>query len=250
MPITTPTGRAFRTVSRKAGSGGVGGRCRSWLRRGRLLFFNRHGVRLGTRRELIADVASASGIEASVLGDLNVPRQSMPFEHLSIAKRMSWASRRVMTRLEDRAYCLLGIFNVNMLLLYGEGEKAFIRLQEEIIKVSDDQSIFAWNASSDLSRTGGLLAFSPFHFRDTSAIVPFRGSGLPHEATNKGIRIQLPVWKENSTLCRAILNCRLQDQECPLALQLVITRATHHDFYARVLSRDPVTITVVQWAQG
>ena len=39
---------------------------------------------------------------------------------------MSWASRRVTTRDEDIAYCLLGIFNVNMPLLYGEGEKAFI----------------------------------------------------------------------------------------------------------------------------
>ena len=39
---------------------------------------------------------------------------------------MSWASRRVTTRDEDIAYCLLGIFSVNMPLLYGEGEKAFI----------------------------------------------------------------------------------------------------------------------------
>ena len=44
----------------------------------------------------------------------------------SIAQRMSWASRRVTTRDEDIAYCLLGIFDVNMPLIYGEGEKAFI----------------------------------------------------------------------------------------------------------------------------
>jgi hypothetical protein len=57
----------------------------------------------------------------------------------SIAKRMSWASSRKTTRTEDLAYCLLGIFDVNMPLLYGEGKKAFRRLQEEIIKVSVDQ---------------------------------------------------------------------------------------------------------------
>ena len=39
---------------------------------------------------------------------------------------MSWASRRATTRHEDVAYCLLGLFDVNMPLLYGEGEKAFI----------------------------------------------------------------------------------------------------------------------------
>jgi len=62
---------------------------------------------------------------------------------LSVAQKMSWASQRVTTRPEDIAYCLLGIFEINMPMLYGEGEKAFLRLQEEIIKRSNDLSIFA-----------------------------------------------------------------------------------------------------------
>ena len=62
---------------------------------------------------------------------------------VSIARQISWAANRRTTRPEDIAYSLLGIFNVNMPLLYGEGEKAFIRLQEEIIKESDNHSIFA-----------------------------------------------------------------------------------------------------------
>ncbi|EPE33500.1 HET protein [Glarea lozoyensis ATCC 20868] len=65
---------------------------------------------------------------------------------MSIAQRMSWASRRVTTRAEDEAYCLLGIFDVNMPMLYGEGRKAFFRLQEEIIRISPDLSIFAWTS--------------------------------------------------------------------------------------------------------
>ena len=56
---------------------------------------------------------------------------------------MSWAAKRETTRPEDIAYCLMGIFNVNMALLYGEGRKAFIRLQEEILKSTDDESLFA-----------------------------------------------------------------------------------------------------------
>lgn len=60
----------------------------------------------------------------------------------SVAQRMSWASHRSTTRSEDLAYCLLGIFDVNMPLLYGEGDKAFRRLQMEIIQQTNDQTIF------------------------------------------------------------------------------------------------------------
>lgn len=64
--------------------------------------------------------------------------------YASVAERMQWASMRNSTRIEDTAYCLLGLFDVNMPLLYGEGDKAFIRLQLEIIRKTDDESIFAW----------------------------------------------------------------------------------------------------------
>lgn len=42
------------------------------------------------------------------------------------------------------AYCLLGIFIVSMPLLYGEGTRAFGRLQQEVLIISDDQSILAF----------------------------------------------------------------------------------------------------------
>ncbi|KAK6836371.1 hypothetical protein PG987_006866 [Apiospora arundinis] len=63
---------------------------------------------------------------------------------------MTWAARRQTTRGEDMAYSLLGIFGVSMSLLYGEGgPEAFRRLQEEIVKTSNDLSIFAWLALRD-----------------------------------------------------------------------------------------------------
>ncbi|KAI1113282.1 HET-domain-containing protein [Nemania sp. NC0429] len=64
----------------------------------------------------------------------------------AISKRMSWAADRQTSRQEDVAYSLLGIFEINMPLLYGEGNNAFIRLQKEIIRLSDDQSILCWTA--------------------------------------------------------------------------------------------------------
>jgi hypothetical protein len=73
-------------------------------------------------------VSSITGIDGRVLDGL------LAIEDVSVAGRMAWASKRNTTRLEDTAYCLMGIFQVNMPLLYGEGSRAFIRLQEEILK--------------------------------------------------------------------------------------------------------------------
>ena len=63
---------------------------------------------------------------------------------------MSWISSRQTAVPEDMAYCLLELFGVNIPLLYGEGsESAFLRLQEAILKISDDNSIFLWRATED-----------------------------------------------------------------------------------------------------
>ncbi|KAK4182245.1 HET-domain-containing protein [Podospora australis] len=59
-------------------------------------------------------------------------------EKCCIAEEMSWASGRKTTRVEDEAFCLLGIFGVNMPMLYGEGQNAFFRLQEEMLKHTED----------------------------------------------------------------------------------------------------------------
>jgi hypothetical protein len=47
-------------------------------------------------------------------------------------------------RVEDRAYSLLGLFDISMPVIYGERENAFIRLQQHIIQKGKDESIFAW----------------------------------------------------------------------------------------------------------
>ena len=78
----------------------------------------------------------------------NVPTDVLRLEaspsDYCIAARMAWAAKRETTRPEDEAYCLMGIFGIFMPALYGEGRNAFRRLQEEIMKTSEDSSIFAW----------------------------------------------------------------------------------------------------------
>ena len=61
------------------------------------------------------------------------------------------------------AYSLMGL---NMPMLYGEGKNAFHRLQLEIIRASNDQSIFAWDYSADDMRIGSILADDPSCFED------------------------------------------------------------------------------------
>jgi hypothetical protein len=102
---------------------------------------------------------------------------------------MSWASGRTTSRIEDLAYSLLGIFQVYMPMLYGEREHAFLRLQEEIIRTTRDDSIFAWTApEGSLSMYRGLLARSPSEFRDSHMMT--RGNGM-FGSSNMGMRIDL-----------------------------------------------------------
>jgi len=91
--------------------------------------------RQGAFIEFLSDI---TGIR---LDALTTPQCIM---HCSNGEKMSWIAGRKTTREEDIAYCLLGIFDINMPLLYGEGSNAFKRLQEEIIKQSTDHSLFAW----------------------------------------------------------------------------------------------------------
>lgn len=160
-------------------------RCR-WLTRGWTLqelitpfeikFFDQNWRTIGTRSKFSALLSRLTGIDKSILnrtsfiafmGDskLSVIRRALKV--FPVARKMSWAAYRQTTRDEDRAYSLLGLFEVNMPLLYGEGNKAFLRLQEEIIRHSNDDSIFAWEFETecdDLVYDKQLLASSPEQF--------------------------------------------------------------------------------------
>lgn len=109
-----------------------------------LTFYAKDWSEIGEKKLLLNRLSAITSIDANVL-ERPWTRQGY---RLCIAQRMSWASRRETTRGEDMAYCLMGIFDVNMPLLYGEGEKkAFRRLQGEISKNSDDPSLFAWTST-------------------------------------------------------------------------------------------------------
>lgn len=108
-----------------------------------------------------------------------------------IAQRLSWAAKRETTRTEDIAYCLLGLVGVNMPLLYGEGEKAFLRLQQEIIRQSDDESIFAWRyVSPPPGYMAGILAPHVSFFSNSQGVRLTEGKRAPYSITNKGLELR------------------------------------------------------------
>ncbi len=137
---------------------------------------------------LETEVSEGSGIRTDYFRNFD------PQWKVCIAERMSRAAKREPSRLEDTAYCLLGIFNINMALIYGEGEKAFVRLKEEIIQHSVDKTILAWDRT-DHESIDQLLAPSPKYFKFTN--FRFRNRTAPadevHEITSQGLLTHMEV---------------------------------------------------------
>ncbi|KAG2130035.1 heterokaryon incompatibility protein-domain-containing protein, partial [Suillus cothurnatus] len=122
-------------------------------------FFNRNWIKIGSKATFARILSQITHIRRDIL--LGKPCNP------SIAEKMSWAAGRQTQKIEDRAYSLMGLFDVHMPIIYGEGDKAFRRLQLEIMKSSDDQSIFAWHDSYRHPNSvgdRGVLASSPTGF--------------------------------------------------------------------------------------
>jgi Heterokaryon incompatibility protein (HET) len=124
----------------------------------RVTFWDKKWTKFGDKSSLHNILSAITGIPDAVLRGFKEPR------HCIVGQIMSWASSRKTTRSEDIAYCLLGLFDVNQVPIYGEGLfNAFIRLQEKILKKRSDHSIFIWSPQHD-TRNRGLLATSPKPF--------------------------------------------------------------------------------------
>lgn len=137
-------------------------------------FYDSGWNEIGTKFDMRETISNITGIDADVLRGSLIPSR------FTVALRMSWAANRYTTRDEDVAYSLLGIFDVHMPLLYGEGWKAFTRLQEEILKVSEDYTMLAWRnrpkGKGDMGKDPTtVLAKSPWDFRNDAAITQAGG---------------------------------------------------------------------------
>ena len=180
-----------------------------WFKRGwtlqelltlkRVILYDRLGRRLGSKSALAGRITSITRIPITAL--------TGNFTEYSVAQKMSWSTRRVTSRAEDGVYYLLGLFGVNMPLLYGEGQRAFFRLQEEIIKYNDDHSIFTWSMRE--IKFSGLLAPSPAYFSKCYSIVLRESLNErgPFAMTNRGLSIRLKITPWTADTYLAYIDC-------------------------------------------
>jgi hypothetical protein len=228
-----------------------------------VLFFDAKWKERGYKTAMAAELSTITKIDQAVL------RSQCPLSKFCVAQKLSWAARRKTTRIEDSAYCLLGLLDLNMPLLYGEGEKAFRRLQDEIIRSTADLSIFAWRVKTEqeleneednttpVAQTEdslidrlptiindglvcGVLARSPAAFFDCSEYRNSQQVGLREfSVTNIGIKIRAQILGrrlgDNGAKGYVLpLNCIVRGRALGLRL-----RQTGYDEYLRA---DPYSL--------
>ncbi|KAI6012990.1 hypothetical protein EDC04DRAFT_724394 [Pisolithus marmoratus] len=192
-----------------------------------LQFFNKDWKEIGDKRSRATELMKITGVPVRVL------RNGLSSYRPSFAEVMSWAAERRTTFVEDQAYSLIGLLNINIPMLYGEGKKAFQRLQLEFMRMSNDQSVFAWRAdkagstevaecteytNEEMSWTSAVLPDGPMAFSGCYDIVQMEPQEFyrllsimwesdakalavdgecntlpPFTVTNLGIRIPLPL---------------------------------------------------------
>ncbi|KAF5026124.1 hypothetical protein F66182_1772 [Fusarium sp. NRRL 66182] len=226
-------------------------------------FFDHNWSPLGERHTLATTISEITGIDESFLlkPDSKKDRKiSTKLQRENVATRMSWMAHRETSRVEDMAYSLLGIFGINMPILYGEGTRAFLRLQEELLKKSQDQSILVWRWPSSRKQEETLhrmhfLADSPASF-NLRTYAGQEDSGLfGIRLTDQGLVLR--VWKCPCKLTRwnrdktelvdagnrwlAVLDCSLS----PDTLSRPAIILGESPYAENVFRRDPMSIIMV-----
>lgn len=141
-------------------------------------FYDKEWTYIGSKNRMKASISSITGIDESYLTG------ESDFKKACIAQKMSWMVGRATTKEEDIAYCMIGLFGITLAPIYGEGMRAFTRLQETLMSSRFmDETLFAWkmptvnagdqyNDSSDkwAADEWGLLAPSPEWFAGSAGI--------------------------------------------------------------------------------
>ncbi|KAF8849377.1 HET-domain-containing protein [Acephala macrosclerotiorum] len=186
-----------------------------------VVFFDQDWNMFGTKESLSGAIEKFTGIDSRYIcwddpfSSTSTGNAYGCLSQASVAERMSWAARRHTTRKEDIAYCLLGIFDIHMPMLYGEGNRAFARLQEEIMKATDDSTLLSWGYKQpwdDRRETDDILALIPASFEHCRDLTPSKLNGFPRPSfsmTQKGLELTLPVRADESHkhIVYAILAC-------------------------------------------
>ncbi|KAK4185658.1 putative vegetative incompatibility HET containing-domain protein [Podospora australis] len=152
-------------------------------------FYDQNWNLRGTKVDLYPILSDITSIDPDTL------RWPQKLSSVPVARKMSWAAKRQSKRIEDTAYCLLGIFGIHMPLIYGERDRAFIRLQEHIAQKNNDMTLFAWcrdPSEGSGADYAGLFAKHPSAFRECTNIRRLRDPVIPTPSwiiTNAGVEM-------------------------------------------------------------
>ena len=207
-------------------------------------FFNKDWQPIGDKRTHSITLQDITRVPQNILTN------GFSLTRPCVAQIMSWAADRKTSRVEDQAYSLMGLLGVNMPMLYGEGKGAFHRLQLEIIRMSNDQSIFAWDPHGHIGRSGSVLADEPSFFRDcsdlqtmeidefTKALKVPMAKGVAEQlgsfsVTNRGIQIWLLLRSciGLSTVFKATLQCRAAEGRRPVTIYLTSWKSNYYRYF-------------------
>ena len=214
-------------------------------------FFNQKWEPLGDKKTLANTLEAITQIPGIIL------ENGLTSERPCVAQIMSWAADRKTTREEDRAYSLLGLLGVHMPMMYGEGKNAFRRLQLEVIRMTNDQSIFAWSCSRETGWSSSFLAADPSYFRDCHSVEKMDIDKFIHHhknkiledelrkvmdseerlrtftATNDGIQIWLLVrhWRGSSSLFQVMLACHSLSSARPIIIDVVKFKSKYFRYF-------------------
>ncbi|KAI3537344.1 HET domain-containing protein [Colletotrichum abscissum] len=174
-----------------------------------MYFFDKSWRILGSRQDFAPEVSNITGIRNEYVSGAKSVLDA------SISEVFSRLAGRETTSPEDMAYRVLGLLGLNMPLLYGERSAACMRLQEELIRISDDQTIFCWTCDHMIPHNwSSLLAPSPSVFKggdrflcgsETDEHIVGWRKATSYSMTNVGLRIRLPTLRI-SGLDLAVLN--------------------------------------------
>lgn len=200
----------------------------------KLVFFDSKWEFISTKHDKIDELVQRTRIDKTVLGE-----GASRLRHCSVAQKMSWAAGRIASRSEDTAYSLLGLFDVNMPMLYGEGKKAFVRLQEEIIKREADQTVFVFfpeeSPETSDETTNSLFALSPAQFARCNTIRQQYLKRKPFVINNLGLEIEVNLRPYDHEAYVAYLPVVNSSSPYPITLRLDVL-ADSHLFYRTAAS--------------
>ena len=195
-------------------------------------FYDKRWRFFGTKKGLSEEIAEITRVDVDTLSG-DDPRRCL------IAQRMCWAAGREATRVEDQAYSLLGLFDLSLPMLYGEGERAFMSLQEKILQyTTNDQSIFVWDRGleEDDSTYHGLLANTPSAFAGCRYTQSTPSMSKGHGFSYTGVRLDFTMptlpYAMRTYLCA--LDCMSappyrNERDC-----IILEQSEDDDQYARV----------------